>query len=330
MNKWLDRTAIAVSNISKGLAGRIIKPPRLQECKTEVLFCLVAQEAPALLRQLMDQTVNTSNSAMLECQVRGIPEPQITWLKNHEEIHQESGESSVCLPTLYRLFVVPCVLSVTICTPKCQPSRSCRHVRPLWSQREKYRYKYLILHFRSHLQIILFLFIYYRGSLKTRCLGQSTDRQENTRLEWGVYEYQGKSLARHAKFVLDSQPNCQANSISAVPKIEMCLPEPGESMFHAAENNSLPGGMLLLQEKNWEMFSAVSKLASNISLGYMSSSNMETFFGDFRWKWMMGGKRKTFLIQIHAHSNQEHTMRSCYVLSKNGSGGLVCRNLNPV
>ncbi|NP_989583.2 vascular endothelial growth factor receptor 1 precursor [Gallus gallus] len=50
-----------------------------------------AQEAPALLRQLMDQTVNTSNSAMLECQVHGIPEPQITWFKNHEEIQQESG-----------------------------------------------------------------------------------------------------------------------------------------------------------------------------------------------------------------------------------------------
>uniref|UniRef100_A0A8C2UB23 Platelet-derived growth factor receptor-like protein n=1 Tax=Coturnix japonica TaxID=93934 RepID=A0A8C2UB23_COTJA len=53
-----------------------------------------AQEAPALLRQLVDQTVNTSNSAMLECQVHGIPEPQITWFKNHEEIQQESGESS--------------------------------------------------------------------------------------------------------------------------------------------------------------------------------------------------------------------------------------------
>jgi len=70
------------------------KAPQLRECKMEVLFCLVAQEAPALLRQLMDQTVNTSNSAMLECQVHGIPEPQITWFKNHEEIQQESGESS--------------------------------------------------------------------------------------------------------------------------------------------------------------------------------------------------------------------------------------------
>uniref|UniRef100_A0A8C0ESY8 receptor protein-tyrosine kinase n=1 Tax=Bubo bubo TaxID=30461 RepID=A0A8C0ESY8_BUBBB len=64
---------------------------RGEHCNKKVLFCLVAQEAPALLRHLMDQTVNTSNSAMLECQVRGIPEPQISWFKNHEEIQQESG-----------------------------------------------------------------------------------------------------------------------------------------------------------------------------------------------------------------------------------------------
>uniref|UniRef100_A0A8B9EPH1 receptor protein-tyrosine kinase n=1 Tax=Anser cygnoides TaxID=8845 RepID=A0A8B9EPH1_ANSCY len=80
---------LTIKNVSLAHSGTYVC--RLQECKTEVLFCLVAQEAPALLRQLMDQTVNTSNSAMLDCQVRGIPEPQITWLKNHEEIHQESG-----------------------------------------------------------------------------------------------------------------------------------------------------------------------------------------------------------------------------------------------
>lgn len=104
MNNELGRTAIAVY-ISKMLVGMIIKPPQLQKCKTEVLFCLVAQEAPALLRHLTDQTVNTSNSAMLECQVHGIPEPQISWFKNHEEIQQESGESSVYSLTFYSLFI---------------------------------------------------------------------------------------------------------------------------------------------------------------------------------------------------------------------------------
>ncbi|EMP37579.1 Vascular endothelial growth factor receptor 1 [Chelonia mydas] len=50
-----------------------------------------AQEAPSLLRNLSDQIVNTSNSATLECQAQGIPEPQISWFKNHEEIQQEPG-----------------------------------------------------------------------------------------------------------------------------------------------------------------------------------------------------------------------------------------------
>lgn len=108
MKNELGRTAIAVSNTSKMSVGKIIKSPPLQECKTKVLFCLIAQEAPALLQQLTDQTVNASNSAMLECQARGIPEPQISWFKNHEEIHQEPGESFVYSPTSSsRLFVYP-------------------------------------------------------------------------------------------------------------------------------------------------------------------------------------------------------------------------------
>uniref|UniRef100_A0A8D0GJJ4 Vascular endothelial growth factor receptor 1 n=1 Tax=Sphenodon punctatus TaxID=8508 RepID=A0A8D0GJJ4_SPHPU len=50
-----------------------------------------AQEAPYLLHNLTDQIVNTSNSATLECQVHGVPEPQIHWFKNNEEIKQEPG-----------------------------------------------------------------------------------------------------------------------------------------------------------------------------------------------------------------------------------------------
>uniref|UniRef100_A0A663FGF6 receptor protein-tyrosine kinase n=1 Tax=Aquila chrysaetos chrysaetos TaxID=223781 RepID=A0A663FGF6_AQUCH len=64
---------------------------KVGKAERNVSFIVTAQEAPALLRHLMDQTVNTSNSAMLECQVRGIPEPQISWFKNHEEIQQEPG-----------------------------------------------------------------------------------------------------------------------------------------------------------------------------------------------------------------------------------------------
>ncbi|XP_062983074.1 vascular endothelial growth factor receptor 1 [Elgaria multicarinata webbii] len=50
-----------------------------------------AQEAPYLLRNLTDQVVNTSHSVSLECHVHGVPEPQISWYKNNEQIQQEPG-----------------------------------------------------------------------------------------------------------------------------------------------------------------------------------------------------------------------------------------------
>ncbi|XP_048350589.1 vascular endothelial growth factor receptor 1 isoform X2 [Sphaerodactylus townsendi] len=50
-----------------------------------------AQEAPFLLRNLTDQVVNTSHSVTLECLVHGLPEPQISWLKNNKEIQHQPG-----------------------------------------------------------------------------------------------------------------------------------------------------------------------------------------------------------------------------------------------
>ncbi|KAM9604611.1 vascular endothelial growth factor receptor 1 [Trichechus inunguis] len=49
------------------------------------------QEAPYLLRNLSDQTVAISNSTILDCHAKGVPEPQITWFKNNHKIQQEPG-----------------------------------------------------------------------------------------------------------------------------------------------------------------------------------------------------------------------------------------------
>uniref|UniRef100_A0A669QZN9 Platelet-derived growth factor receptor-like protein n=1 Tax=Phasianus colchicus TaxID=9054 RepID=A0A669QZN9_PHACC len=95
LNKEYSITlTLTIKNVSLAHSGTYTCRARNIFTGKEVLqkkdVSIRAQEAPALLRQLVDQTVNTSNSAMLECQVHGIPEPQITWFKNHEEIQQES------------------------------------------------------------------------------------------------------------------------------------------------------------------------------------------------------------------------------------------------
>ncbi|KAM4860047.1 vascular endothelial growth factor receptor 1 [Thomomys bottae] len=57
--------------------------------KTEVT--IRDQEAPHLLGNLSDHTVEISGSATLDCHASGIPEPQITWFKNNHKIQQAPG-----------------------------------------------------------------------------------------------------------------------------------------------------------------------------------------------------------------------------------------------
>ncbi|OXB55002.1 hypothetical protein ASZ78_013721 [Callipepla squamata] len=106
LNKEYSITlTLTIKNVSLAHSGTYTCRARNIFTGKEVLqkkdVTIRAQEAPALLQQLVDQTVNTSNSAMLECQVHGIPEPQITWFKNHEEIQQESGENSDLVQPFY-------------------------------------------------------------------------------------------------------------------------------------------------------------------------------------------------------------------------------------
>ncbi|XP_072119067.1 vascular endothelial growth factor receptor 1 isoform X1 [Mobula birostris] len=50
-----------------------------------------APQAPYLLQNLSNQDVNISSSITLECRAEGRPMPHITWYKNHQRLHMESG-----------------------------------------------------------------------------------------------------------------------------------------------------------------------------------------------------------------------------------------------
>ncbi|XP_050953554.1 vascular endothelial growth factor receptor 1 isoform X1 [Labeo rohita] len=48
-------------------------------------------QAPVLLQNLSDHSVNVSNSVTLRCPSRGIPHPRITWYKDQRKLQQVSG-----------------------------------------------------------------------------------------------------------------------------------------------------------------------------------------------------------------------------------------------
>uniref|UniRef100_H3AXI0 Vascular endothelial growth factor receptor 3 n=1 Tax=Latimeria chalumnae TaxID=7897 RepID=H3AXI0_LATCH len=50
-----------------------------------------AQEAPRLLQNLTDQTVNVSDSMLMKCEVDGTPTPQVYWFKDRKPLQEVSG-----------------------------------------------------------------------------------------------------------------------------------------------------------------------------------------------------------------------------------------------
>ncbi|XP_036376880.1 vascular endothelial growth factor receptor 1 isoform X2 [Megalops cyprinoides] len=52
---------------------------------------IIALEAPVLLQNLTDCSVNVSSSVTLSCHAQGVPHPQVTWYKDQRKLQQGSG-----------------------------------------------------------------------------------------------------------------------------------------------------------------------------------------------------------------------------------------------
>ncbi|KAI5627449.1 vascular endothelial growth factor receptor 1 isoform 1 precursor [Silurus asotus] len=62
-----------------------------QPSHQEALVTVAVLEAPALLQNLSDCSVNISNSVTLQCPATGVPRPLITWYKDQRKLKQVSG-----------------------------------------------------------------------------------------------------------------------------------------------------------------------------------------------------------------------------------------------
>ncbi|KAG9329721.1 hypothetical protein JZ751_029941, partial [Albula glossodonta] len=62
-----------------------------EELHLETQLKVIALEAPVLLQNLSDCSVNVSSSVTLSCTAHGVPHPQVTWYKDHRRLQQGSG-----------------------------------------------------------------------------------------------------------------------------------------------------------------------------------------------------------------------------------------------
>ncbi|XP_059845200.1 vascular endothelial growth factor receptor 2 isoform X1 [Hypanus sabinus] len=92
-----ENITIGLSFINISLQDQGVYLCEAQNKKTGAKHCVMktlsveAQQAPLVLQNLTDQTVNMSSSIEMKCDVAGAPRPHIIWYKNEKQILEASG-----------------------------------------------------------------------------------------------------------------------------------------------------------------------------------------------------------------------------------------------
>ncbi|MGH0125404.1 UNVERIFIED_CONTAM: hypothetical protein FKN15_028340 [Acipenser sinensis] len=92
----IDGVAKTVSTLKIQTANapamyRCLATNKVGQDERVIFFHVTNLQAPAVLRNLTDQSVNISETIALTCNVSGTPTPNITWMKNNKTLIEDSG-----------------------------------------------------------------------------------------------------------------------------------------------------------------------------------------------------------------------------------------------